>query len=209
MGFPAEEDDRLTRVGLLGNLGQHALFRGFDDLEPVKAEGARGDHVEDQAVAVVAGFDPVDLAFKGILVGGDVLEVGNAEGGTGLVGGQGVFGAFQVGANGFDLARVTVRGQIGLHRRHPVAEEHVDVAFGKAGVGDGDGEDLGLGLISQRLGDQRSRGSGGGDVGPADIREDDLVAAFGKGGPGQRKGDDGGEKGRTDGHAGSPWFFVD
>jgi hypothetical protein len=46
---------------------------------------------------------------------------------------------------------VAVGGDVGLHRRHPVAEEHVDVAGGERGVGDRDREDLDLGLVAQRL----------------------------------------------------------
>ena len=140
-------------VGLLGHFGQHALFRGFDHFEPVQTEGARGDHVKDQAVAVVARLDPVDLAFQRVLLGGDVFEILDAKGRASLVGGQRVFRAFKVGADHIDGFRIAVGGEVCLHRGHPVAKEHVDIAFGKAGVGDRNRQHLGFGFISQRLGD--------------------------------------------------------
>src|SRR3546814_10624867 len=53
---------------------------------------------------------------------------------------QGVLGAFQVGAQHLDRALFAVLGDVGLHGRHPVAEEDVDVAVLQAGVGHRDGE---------------------------------------------------------------------
>ena len=128
--FPAQKDHRLAALIGAGDLRQHALFRGFDHFERGEAEGIGGDHVEDQAVAVIARLDAVD--------GGrpahrpacrDVGEIADPQRGPGGVGGQRVLGADQVGADRLDRARIAVGGDVSLHRRHPVAQEHVDIAL--------------------------------------------------------------------------------
>ena len=103
------------------------------------------DHLEDQPVAVVAGLDAVDLAVELVAELGDVGEV--LEPLLGEVGrhGEGVLGALEVDADVLDRAVLEVGPDVGLHGRHPVAEEHVDVVVLQAGVGHRHREDLDLG----------------------------------------------------------------
>ncbi len=72
--LPAEEDDRLLAPRRALDLGQHALLARLDDLEFLQAELVRLDHVDDQAVAVVARLDAVDLAGELALELRDVGE---------------------------------------------------------------------------------------------------------------------------------------
>ena len=55
---------------------KHARLGAFDDAEVgrAEAEGVGLDHVDDQAVAVVAGLDAVDAPIEGVGIGGDGLE---------------------------------------------------------------------------------------------------------------------------------------
>jgi hypothetical protein len=60
MRLPGEEHDgRVVAVGAL-DLRQHALFARFDQLEVADAELIFLEHLEDQAVAVIARLDAVD-----------------------------------------------------------------------------------------------------------------------------------------------------
>ena len=81
-----------------GDLRQHALFAAFDDFEGAKVELVLRHHVQKQAVAVIARLDPVDLALKRIFLRRDLGVIVDAQIGAGLVGGQRVFRAGQVGA---------------------------------------------------------------------------------------------------------------
>ena len=90
-----------------------------------------------------------------------------------------------------------------------------EIATRKAGVGHRHRQQLGFGFIAQSLQHDTGGGGGRGDVGPADIREDHLVAAFGMGGACKGKGHRGGQKGGFHfGHVDSlglalAVFFVD
>src|SRR3546814_3243717 len=97
------------------------LFRSVRQVEVVLL-----DHVEDQAIAVVARLDAVDLAVELVRELGDVGEVLQALLRRVLRHRQGVLGAFQVGAQHLDRALFAILGDVGLHGRHPVAEEDVD-----------------------------------------------------------------------------------
>ena len=92
------------------------------------------------------------------------------------VGGQRVFRAGQVGAQHLDRARIAIGLQVVFLAGHPVAQKHVHVVLGHGGIGHGQGQDLGLGLVAKRLQNGRGQRGGGADIGPANVREDDLAA---------------------------------
>ena len=125
--FPAQEDRPLLGARRPLDLAQHAGLAGFDQLEVLQAEGVALDHVVDDHVAVVAGLDPVDLAVKLVLELRDVGEIAKAPLGDIGRDRQSVLGAFQVGAHDLDRLVFDIGADEGFHRRHPVAEEDVDV----------------------------------------------------------------------------------
>ncbi|MCY1231846.1 hypothetical protein D9M72_443080 [compost metagenome] len=178
MRFPSEEDDRRAILFGAGHLRQHALFGGFDHLEALEAEGVLVDHVDDQAVAVIARFDAIDLAFERVFLGGDILEVLDAEFGTLGVGRQRVFRAFEVRAEGFDRLVVEIGANVVFLGRHPVAEEDVDVLVLERGVGDRNRENLDVGLVAEALEDGGNGRGGCSDVRPTDVGETDGTTAF-------------------------------
>ena len=62
-----------------GHLGQHRLLAGFDQRPVAEAEVVGVDHLLQALVRRRAGLDAVDLLVEGVGVGGEVLEVGDAE----------------------------------------------------------------------------------------------------------------------------------
>ena len=202
--LPAQEHDGLAAPRQAIDLREHALLGGFAHLEAAQAEHVPVDHPLDQAVAVVAGLDPVDLAVERVLVRGDVGEVGDAQIGGGLVHGERVLRALEVRAHRVDGARLAVGGDVGLHRRHPVAEEHVHVARGHRGVGHRHRQELHVGLVAERVEHDGGRGRGRGDVGPAHVGEHDIgagVVRVGERGGGEEGQQGGGEQGLAHGRA--------
>ncbi|MNI05818.1 hypothetical protein D3C73_587820 [compost metagenome] len=174
MRRPAEEDHGGVAFLRAVDLRQHACFAGLDDLEArvLEAEGVLVDHRLDQAVAIVARLDAVDLAVELFLEFGDVGEVMQALVVQRLRDGEGVLGALEVGAYGFHGAGIAVGLDVVFHGRHPVAQEHVHVlAVGQGLVGHGHGNHGGLGLVAEGV--EHDAGGRGcrGDVGPADIGE--------------------------------------
>ena len=169
MRRPAEEGDPFIVLHRLLGLGEHAGFRGFDQLEAFEIVLGLGDHVENDAVAVVAGLDAVDLAVELVL---ELAEVGqrlDAAVGDILRHDDAIARALEILADRLDRAVVGVGLHVVGHRRHPVAEEDVDVLVLQRGVGDRHGEHLDVRLVAER--GQEHRGNAGGrlDVGPADI----------------------------------------
>ncbi len=75
MRRPAEEHDPLALLDGLFGLDQHALFRGFDQFPTFQLVGGVVDLGLDDLVAVIAGFDAVELAFELVGVGGEVGEL--------------------------------------------------------------------------------------------------------------------------------------
>ena len=199
MGLPAEEHDRLVAARGARNLRQHPLLGALDDLEAPEPEGVVLDHGQDLSVAVVAGLDAVDLAVERVAMRRDVLEGVDAERGPGGVGGERVLRAFEVGADRLDRAGLLVGRDVALHGGHPVAQEHLHVARGERGVGDGDREHLGLGVVAQRVQHDRRGRRGRGDVGPADVGEHHRVTV-GERGSGQPRDRGGGEDGEGMSH---------
>ncbi len=179
MRCPTEEYDRLTVLFGTGNLRQHTLFGGLDDFKSAHSHLVLLDQGHDKAVAVVARFDPVDLAVKGVLVLADVAEVLDAQFGALGVGGKRVLGTFEIGSDGFNRLVVQIRLDVLLLCRHPVAEEHIDVLVLQRLIGDRYGEDLDVRLVAEALQDDRGGGGGCGNVRPAYVRETDGRATFG------------------------------
>src|SRR3546814_20419721 len=87
-----------------------ALLGRLHHLEVAQIERVLVDHVEDQAVAVVARLDAVDLAVEIVLELGDVGEVLQALLRGVLRHPQGVLGAFQVGPPRLHGAVLSVLG---------------------------------------------------------------------------------------------------
>ena len=54
-------------------LHQHATLRAFDQFEAGEIVLGLGDHAADDAVAVVARLDAVNLAAELVLVGAEIL----------------------------------------------------------------------------------------------------------------------------------------
>ncbi|ENN87978.1 hypothetical protein RHSP_50177 [Rhizobium freirei PRF 81] len=168
---PAEEDDRLAFLVGAGDLREHALLGGLDHFEALQAESVLVDHVDDQAVAVIARLDAIDLAVEIALMGGDILEVLDAERGTLFIGGERILGAFEIGADGFDRFVFRERLDVLGHGGHPVAEEDVDVLVLKRLIGHRHSKHLDVGVVAERLQEDGGRCGSGGDVGPTHIGE--------------------------------------
>ncbi|MNF30885.1 hypothetical protein D3C76_462640 [compost metagenome] len=150
MRFPAEEHHPFVLAGGALELREHRRFTGFDDFEVFQAESVLVDHALNQAVAVVARFDAVELAVELVLEFGDVGKV--VEPRVVYVVGhrQGVFGAMQVGTHGFHGAGVAVGLDVVFGGGHPVAKEHIQVlARGQGAVGHGDRQQGGFGFVSE------------------------------------------------------------
>ena len=197
MRLPAEENDALALPLRPRRLRQHPLLRAFHQLEFAEAELVGVDHPLDQPVAVVARLDPVDLAVQRLVELGDLAEVGQPLVGEALRDREGVFGALEVGAHGVDGARLAVGRDVGLHRRHPVAEEHVDVALGQPGVGDRHRQHADVGLVAERAQHGSRDRRGRGDVAPAHVREAHGAAGLGLGGE-RGAGGEGAQGGESD-----------
>ena len=80
------------------------------------------------AVAVIAGLNSVNLAVKLVLELVDVGEIMQARIIKRLIDSERIFGPFKIGAEGLNGGVFPVSLDVVFHRRHPVAEEHVDVA---------------------------------------------------------------------------------
>ena len=184
MRLPAQEDDPLLLAVGADDLGQHAGFARLDHLEALQAEGVLRDHVLDQAVAVVARLDAVDLALELLAVFGDVAEALDAAVGRQLVDRQRVFRPDQIPRNGLDRPVLAVLLDVAFHGRHPVAEEDVDFAGAEALVGDRDRQHLRARIVAQRLEHHRGRRGGRRDVRPPDVGEADILAGCRIGRPG-------------------------
>ena len=76
------------------HLRDHAGFAGLDQLEATQVKGFFLDHVQDQAVAVVAGLDAVNLFLEFVGVFGDVGKGFDTGLSHVIWHGQGVFRAF-------------------------------------------------------------------------------------------------------------------
>ncbi|MNT48287.1 hypothetical protein D3C72_1850590 [compost metagenome] len=167
------------------HLHQHAGLGRLDHAELAEVELVALDHLVDQQVAVVARLDAVDLAVQLVLELGDVLEA--LQTGLSRVGRhrQGVLGAFQVGGRQHLHAVVLGEGlDHCVHGGRPVAEEDVDLLVLHTGEGDGHrGHDLARG-VAQAFGEHHGDAGSGGDVGPADLGEANLLAALRLLGPG-------------------------
>ncbi len=184
MRLPAQEHDGFLLLARALRLDQHARLAGLHQLERLQAELVVLDHPRDQGVAVVAGFDPVDLAPQFLLEPGDVGE--GLEAFVVQVGrhGQRVLGAHQVGClQHLDVARLHEGLDDRRHGRVPVAQEHVDLLFLHAREDDGHGRDGDPGLVAQAFEHHRGQPRGGRDVAPAHVRKVDGLApgVFGEG----------------------------
>ena len=135
-GVQAEEDDPFIVLDRLLGGGQHAGLRAFDQLEAFELVRRIGDHFADDAVAVIAGFDAIDLGAELVLVGADVGEALDARVGHILRNDEAIARALEIGADVFDRLLVEIGLHVRRHRRHPVAEEDVDVLVLHRGIGD-------------------------------------------------------------------------
>ncbi len=174
MRFPAQEHH--GGVAALGaiDLREHACLAGLDHLEAgvFQAEGVLVDHALNQAVAVVAWFDAVDLAVEFFLELGDVGKIFQTLVIQLFGHGEGVFCVLEVGAQGLHGTGITVSLDVVFHGRHPVAQEHVHVlAVGQGLVGHRNGNHRGFGLVAQGIENDAGGGGGDGNVSPADIGE--------------------------------------
>jgi hypothetical protein len=176
MRLPSQEHDPLLALRGAGHLGQHSLLGGLDHVEALQAEGVLVEHLLDQAVAVVARLDAVDLAVQLVLELGDISKALNAAVGHVLGHRERVLGTLEIDTQHLDRAVVTIRGQVTLHGRHPIAEKDVDVAVLQAGVGHGHRQHLRRRFVTQALEHDRGRRRRGGDIGPANVREAHLLA---------------------------------
>ncbi len=176
MRLPCEEHDRLLAAISPLDLREFTLFARLDQLEIAQAELILLQHFQNQAVAVVAGFDAVNriVECRGKPV--DVLEILESR----VVGvrgyGERVLGALKIRTD-HDHRTVGVVGfAIGLLGRHPVAEKYVDVLilqgrkrYGNRQHGDG-------GFVSDTVQQLADQGRGRGDVCPPYIGEANILA---------------------------------
>ncbi len=108
---------------LLG-LGEHARFRA----RPPRSLWCfrLGDHIVDDAMAVVTGLDTVDFAGELVLVGAEIGEALPPASAT-YCGTTVPARCARFWLTGLNRAVVGVGFDVCGHARHPVAEEHVDV----------------------------------------------------------------------------------
>ncbi len=107
---------------------------------------------------------------------------------------QGVFGAFQVGPDLLDGAVFQALLDHAGHRRHPQAEEGIDIAVAETDEGDGHAGDRHFGLVAEGFQNHGGDPGGGLNVGPADFGKRDLAASVGHLGLGR-----GGERAKAQG----------
>ena len=178
MRRPAEEGDPLVVLHRLLGLGEHSSLGRFDEIEAFQPVLGIGDHLEHDAVTVIAGLDAVHLAVELVLELADILQALDA--GLGDIGrhDDAVTGTLKVLADRLDRALVCIFLDVGGHRRHPVAEEDVEVVVLERCVGDRYRQDLDVWLITESLEQDRSDAGGRLDIGPADVREPDFLATF-------------------------------
>ena len=171
MRFPGQEHDRFLGADRTLDLREHALFARFDELEIPKMIEILLEHLEHVAVAVVAGFDAVDRMIQRTREALDVGEVMEAR----FVGvgrhGQCVFRAREIGADFDDRAVGDVLAAIRLLRRHPIAEEHVNVLVLQRCERDRHGQHGDLRRVAELLQECGRERRGRGHVGPADVGE--------------------------------------
>jgi len=121
------------------------------------------------SVAVVAGLDAVDRRTQRTREPGDVGEVVQTLGVEVVRDGQGVLRADQVGAHHLDRAVGQIGRQVLAHRRHPVAEEDVDILVLHRRVGHRHRQHGDLGLVAEVAEQRAERGGRRRHVGPADV----------------------------------------
>jgi len=180
--FPAEEYDGPLCGDRALHLREHALLARLDQLEGAKAVPVLGDHFQHEAVAVVARLDAVDLVAQLRREALDVVEV--TQSGLVQVGGHGkrVLRAFEVRPQDFHGAVGLVGRAVRCLCRHPVAEEHVDVAVLEGCVSDGHRKHGDVRLVAEHPHQVAREAGRRRDVGPADVREADHPAGFRIGG---------------------------
>ena len=139
------------------------------------------DHPVDVGVGRSAGIDAVDLALELVGEAAEIGEAADAAFRHVVRHGQRELGVLQVGPDqvGFLVLQQRLR-QMAL-RRHPVAEEDVDLAGLQALEGDRHRHRFDLLLIAQRLQQQAGDGVGRRDVGPARVGHAHRLARFGIG----------------------------
>ena len=179
MRRPAKESDPLVVLHGLFGLRQHARLRAFDQFETFELVLGVFDHRGDDAVAIVTGFDAVELGIELVLVSHHVGDVLDACVGHILRHDDAVTGALEIDGELLDRLVVEIGFHVGGHRRHPVAQECIDVLVLHRSISDGHRQCLDFRLIAQRI--EHDRGDAGDhlNVGPADIGEAHRLATFG------------------------------
>ena len=190
MRLPAEEHDRRLGPHRAFHFGEHAGLAALDKLEIAEAETVLLDHAEDEAVAVVARLDAVDLVMQRSGEPGDVRKV--PEPLLVEIGGDGerVLRVGQIGADDLDRVIVGEGFAIGGLLRHPVAEKHIDVAVAQAVEGDGHRQHGDLGIVAEPGDQPAEQPGGGGHVRPADVGQAQGAARGRIGGEGGNGGEE-------------------
>ena len=178
MRFPAQKHDRIILDRGFFNLRQHALFGGFNQLKALQIKFIVLDHVENQAVAVIARLDTVNFAAQLVLELGQILEALKAgiikRGGHG----QRIFCAREIGTQHLDALVIHIGLAVGFHCRHPVAQKHVNLLVVHGGIGHRHSQHVSMRLITETLENDRGGGGGGGDICPAHIGKFHRLAAW-------------------------------
>ena len=177
MRLPGKEDDGLlVSIGAI-DLGQFALLAGFDQLEVTQPELVLLEHFQDQAIAVIAGFDAVNGIAKCRGEALDVAEVLEPR----LIGvrrhRQGVLGAEQIGTHHRHGPVGLVRLAVGFLSRHPVAEKDIDILVLHRGESHRDGQHGNARRIADAAQQPPGQRRGRRDIGPAHIRKTHGPAA--------------------------------